>query len=564
MKNPYANEHDDVEVRLGRGAAWAFVFAFLLIITLPPLYRNLYEAAKPAGAERWIPAAEFFKPQNNRGLLAHLKAFEGTLEDADFTRPPRRAVQSALTRGPLREGNRKARIGDDGWLYFQTALDAITGYGPLAPEPDSVAKDPRRAPWRSPLAAITAFARQLEDFGVELVLVPIPVKPTIYPEHLGRPAEGPVAHPDAAAFYGQLDTLPNVEVLDMTASFWELKDDTRLFLKQDTHWTPAGMEFAAGQIAAHLMAKPWFEPGDAQLEAAPRERRASLGDLVEKLDIGPAGFAEEEVSVEPVRGATRDAGSPIVLLGDSFTNIYSAATLDWGEGAGFAEHLALKLDTPLDVVAINGGGATEVRATLARRKGSATLMRGKKAVVWAIAARDLFLSETAARDAEVEWEDVAFDGGEPAATAEGRARILATMLDKPPLPNPQSTSYTALLYAAEYRIDAVLAGEIEPEEDGKIAVLHYAFEDRQLLDSSTLRVGEQREFEVVPFDGMDKLQSLEVRNDSDLFDLYWDTTEAMPLAAPAGATPHLVASTGCALFALLLGLGLRRATRRGA
>ena len=36
----------------------------------------------------------------------------------------------------------------------------------------------------------------------------------------------------------------------------------------------------------------------------------------------------------------------------------------------------------------NGGGATEVREALARRKGAASLMRDKKLVIWAIAARD--------------------------------------------------------------------------------------------------------------------------------------------------------------------------------
>ena len=88
-------------------------------------------------------------------------------------------VQGVLSR-TLREGNRKTYIGSDGWLYLQAALDSLTGYGPLEPEPDSVAKDPNREPWRSPLDAITKFAAQLDELGVELVLVPIPVKPMIY------------------------------------------------------------------------------------------------------------------------------------------------------------------------------------------------------------------------------------------------------------------------------------------------------------------------------------------------------------------------------------------------
>lgn len=571
MKNPYAAEQDDVEIPLGRGAAWASVFVFLLIITLPPLYQNLFEIAKPVDADSWVPVAELFKSQDGDSgevLATHLRAFDSKLEKAPFTEPPRRAVQGAFTRGPLHEGNRKTRIGEDGWLYFQTALDALTGYGPLTPEPDSVARDPRRASWSPPLAAITHFAAQLEAFGVELLLVPIPVKPTIYPEHLGQPSPAPVTHPDSAAFYTKLNALPNIEVFDLSDGFWKLKKSAQVFLKQDTHWTPAGMEFAAAELAAHLEAKPWFTGDPAShIEAEPPEERASLGDLVEKLDIGTAGFSDEKVVAHPVGGKTRDIASPIVLLGDSFTNIYSAPTLAWGERAGLAEHLALRLGQPLDVIAINGGAATEVRQALADRAGSAAAMREKKIVVWILAARDLFLSATPAHDAKIGWENVQFNDRAPAtgvaAVAGKYAKIRATLVSKPPLPDPGSTAYTALLYVAEYRIDAVLEGDIEPEDDGKIAVVHYAFKDRQSLASSTYKIGEQREFDLVPFEGKSGLQSLETRNDSDLFELYWDETAPAPVGGQAiGAAPRLIATGGCAAFALLLGLGLRRAARQ--
>jgi hypothetical protein len=93
-------------------------------------------------------------------------------------------------------------------------------------------------------------------------------------------------------------------------------------------------------------------------------------------------------------------------------------------------------------------------------------------------------------------------------------------------------------------------------------VLHYAFKDRRSLESSTYKVGDQREFELVSFASRKELRSLETRNDSDLFDLYWDLTGIRPLDATTAGTPHVLASLGCCLFALLLGLGLRRAARQ--
>ena len=571
MKNPYQDLHDDVEIRLGKFSAWACVFLFLLIITLPPIYRNIFEITRGAGAPSgnspaanptgWVPATELFNIQTDKGIVHHLKDFEDKLEDAPFTEPPRRLIQRSLVNSPLREGNSKTRIGREGWLYLQTALDALTGYGPLKPEPDSVAKDPGRSAWHAPLDAIKTFAGQLNEFGVELMVVPIPVKPMIYPEHLGHGAGAPVTHPDAAAFYSRISALPNVEVIDLSEAFWKLKDKGRVFLKQDTHWTPAAMELAAQVISKRVATRPWHTPGN-NLQPAGSEKRRSRGDLVEKLDVGTGIFMEEMVEVTPITGTTRDQDSPILLLGDSFTNIYADAIgLDWGTGAGFAEHLAFNLGVPLDVIAINGGAATGVREAIAQRKGSIALMKKKKILIWAIAARDLLLAESGAREAGVEWQDVSFNN-EPASTGAGnKAKIRATLLTKPDLPDPKSTTYTTLLYAAEYHVDSVLEGNLEPEDEGRIAVIHYAFRDRIPLQSSTFQIGDQREFELVSFDSRKELKSLENRNDSDLFDLYWDLTEPRAINPAISAKPRILAALGCCFFALILGTGLRRAAR---
>jgi hypothetical protein len=56
----------------------------------------------------------------------------------------------------------------------------------------------------------------------------------------------------------------------------------------------------------------------------------------------------------------------------------------------------LRLGAGVQVLAVNGGGATAVRETLAQRPG--TLSR-KKVVVWACSARDLF-------DESITWERV--------------------------------------------------------------------------------------------------------------------------------------------------------------
>ena len=40
------------------------------------------------------------------------------------------------------------------------------------------------------------------------------------------------------------------------------------------------------------------------------------------------------------------------FLGDSFANIFSVASMGWGEGAGLAEHLSLALGLPVELLGI--------------------------------------------------------------------------------------------------------------------------------------------------------------------------------------------------------------------
>ena len=55
-----------------------------------------------------------------------------------------------------------------------------------------------------------------------------------------------------------------------------------------------------------------------------------------------------------------------MVLGDSFTNIYSRkADMGWGESGGLGSHLAYHLQTRVDQIAANAGGASDCRKQLA-------------------------------------------------------------------------------------------------------------------------------------------------------------------------------------------------------
>lgn len=550
MPDPLPNPYEKFgahrsEVRVGHGMAWALTLIFLLLCTLPPFWRNAKQLG--LGEHGWAPVVKLFAYSPEKGTLReHLREAESKIEDAGFTRPVRRGFQGVLTLF-LREGNRKTLIGRDGWLYYGPAISALTGYGPLKPEPDTVAKDPNREPWRSPLPAIVHFNQQLEEQGVELILVPIPVKPMIYPEYLtGRSAQAPITHPDAEAFFVQLEEA-GVEVLDLSGQWFEEKeaanDERGVFLRQDTHWTADYVKVAAGQVAEFLESRPWFgslerEPG--RFEAGAAERVDAPGDLLDNLEL-PSPMAASRIEIAfltPVRNADDspmsiyDPESPLVLLGDSFTNIFHQEDMKWGTESGFAEHLSRELGLSLDTIAQNGQASTGVRKTLATRQGAVHLLKRKKAVIWAIAARDLFLSETVARENQVEWEDVVFQDTSPPVSDEPAEtiRIRGRMTMKTGFPSPTDAPYPTGAYAAEYEVLEVIEGDYEGDA---VLVFHWAFREKVLQDSAGFELGSERDLSLIPLSRAAGPRTATQLNDSDRFDLlpYWD------LASDSTVTP---------------------------
>ncbi|MEM1294678.1 MAG: hypothetical protein AAGH89_04890 [Verrucomicrobiota bacterium] len=546
LPNPYEEEIDEPTIRVSPTVCWFVAGIFLGLLSLPPLMRNLTAFLDPAG---WVPVVEFFVRPTDEALnlladkkrsdpritrkspnfIDHRESWEAKLEDAEFSEAPRRQLQAALTT-ILQEGNRKTVIGEDGWLFFRPAIDALSGYGPLKGEPDSVAKDPTRPPWQGPKAAILEFAEQLQAKNVELMLVPIPVKPMIYGLN-GEPYAEPLLHRDAFKFYTELEQA-GVAVLDLAPAMVAWARDTEVFLKQDTHWNPRTMERGARAISDVIRSREWFAEVDSLPSRFSYEpgKAAYVGDLVEKLDFPEDRnpFVEERVSLTHVISTENrepidiyDRESPIVLLGDSFTNIFSAESMQWGTNAGFAQHLSRHLGLSLDTIAQNGQASTGVRQTLASRPEA---LEGKKLVVWAIAARDLFLSETVARETNVEWLPVTFnDAPKPKPYSEGALVLKGEVIARAVVQDPKTVSYPDSLYEVKYRVVEVVQGEFVESE---VLVVHWGFQNRELLPSSKYQIGEVRELVLVPFDEKPDLQSIN-RSGLDDFLLipYWAEEE---------------------------------------
>ena len=564
------NSTDDLnstfELFIEKKACRLFIGIFLFIIIIPPLYRNIFEISAKLQTDElnhdspWTPVFELFNKKKNQSLNEHLKSFEKNLETAFFVETPRKLIQSTLSLSPLKEGNRNVRIGKDGWLFLDDAIESLTGQGPFHDGPFPFQKD-----GNSPVGSIKRFADQLDNFGARLILVSIPSKAMIYPEKINHNIKGPISHPDAKRLVSELNSLPNLDVLDLTKSLFNLKKEKKVFLKQDTHWTPEAMEEAAKIIAGHIKSLG-ITTNKPNLNSRNKEERKAYGDLVEKINIWDGAFNQESVIAKPIKGNTRDRNSEIILLGDSFTNIYSSNEgLGWGNNAGLPEHIASNVGTPIDVISINGGGATEVRKKLAQRRGSSEDMKNKKVVIWAITCRDLFLSQEQCIDRNISWENVSFDKRPlEKKPTNNKITIRAKLIEKPKIPDPNQTTYKDLLYGADYEIIETISGQI-PEEGKKIAVVNWAFKNRVLLPSANYEIGSVRNLQLMPFEEMKDLQTLEQMYEGDNFDLFWElpktsekTQEIGQIKSENKAFRHKIALIVSSLFTIFIFIGTNR------
>ncbi len=279
-------------------------------------------------------------------------------------------------------GNEKVTIGQDGWLYYTPGLQYVFGQPFLDPAylrakaKAMIDKNVVASAHPNPLPAFQQLAKDCRRLNIHLLLVPVPDKSLV---------PGNLQNADFDRFrqtvqsYGA-DVLPMEQMMEAVDAPW--------YLRQDTHWTPRFMDRVARGIAERLRGAGRDDrPSLYRLQS---RNVSDFGDLVAMLKL-PANqklYSAQSMQiqeVEPVAPVTEEA--EVFLLGDSFTNIYSSATLKWGQRAGLGEHLAYHFNAPVDVIAMNGGGARQelVRAARAGR------LSKTRTLVYEFAVRDLYL-----------------------------------------------------------------------------------------------------------------------------------------------------------------------------
>lgn len=407
------SREDEAEIALTRtiftpGTAMLLIILFLITIASVPLIQiaaNIHAGHRLPTAEIFgtLPAAKQFRGIRSlhdiwnllpraEALKSAEKAMENDSVVSQWLLP---SVQSVLV-GQLRAGNEQVYLGRDGWLFYRPDVDYLTEPGFLEPTRLKQRRHAARAQ-PDPVAPIVQFRDQLAARGIDLVLVPVPSKAALEGEKLSaRVSPEAVLENRSLGEFRKRMSAAGVRVFDSTADLAQRKTETPaapLFLRTDTHWRPETMQFVAKRLAAFL-ALPTNTTGATQTSSKEITARGDVARML-KLPESQQVYAPETVTIQQITSGdgfwrpSQDAD--VLLLGDSFTNIFSLEALGWGEAAGFAEHLSVALGgRPLDCILRNSDGAFATREMLANQLARGRdRLAGKKLVVWEFAAREL-------------------------------------------------------------------------------------------------------------------------------------------------------------------------------
>lgn len=230
----------------------------------------------------------------------------------------------------FKEGLDGVVIGDQGWLYTKEEFGFIHNVDLLV---------------ERHFQRVLEVKQSLAEKGKTLVVLPVPMKLDIYSEYTPYDFKQP-----AERLYTQFITLLNeFHVLNspIRDGFLNGKDEQQLFLKRDTHWTPAGAELAAKSLARQF---PELV-GETEFVTQKVDDNDLLGDLVNFIKVSrwvdSSLYADETIpAYETVKAVVENEGdalfgdeaAPVALVGTSYTAID-----DWNFPGFVKQHLKTNL-----------------------------------------------------------------------------------------------------------------------------------------------------------------------------------------------------------------------------
>lgn len=490
---------------ISRPMSWLLSCAFLGVVFLVPLVQYYLDlkADEPAvvfseGTRKIEDGGSLFAnlKDKNTLFLENLDLLETALEEKSFLRSLFLPPLQSFYLNVLGQGNEKVVAGEDGWLFYRPGVDSLSGQ-PFLDKNQLQLRIEAHELWEKPvqpdpLQAIVDFHRQLSKRGIELILLPIPVKPSIHAEKLSPyNFTSPPTNRDWNPFLQHLKER-NITVFNSRPLLEAYaKKHGAAYLQTDTHWLPGAMDLVADELAKQIIAA-FPDLGLSAEYSLQQQKFEAKGDVAGMLTL-PENHRPflQSITVEQVVSGESELWQPetdsaILLLGDSFTNIYSTVGLGWGRSGGFAEHLSYHLQAPLDLLSRNDAGAFVTREMLGMELARGRdRLQGKKIVIWEFAERELTHGDWKLIDLRL---GTAVDSGFLVTESGQQVDVQAVVAAVSKSPRPGSVPYRD-------NILTLHLVDIKTKKDGlegeQAVVYGFGMKDNELTDLAGVRPGDQ-------------------------------------------------------------------------
>src|ERR1035441_7006634 len=274
-----------------RKSELVLLICFLAVIAGVPVTQTCIELARH---ER-VQATDVFRYEPT---AKNLRQFEHTLEEKSWFQQQLRPKLQRFLFATLHDTGAKGVLGRNRWLFYRADLRYLI-------EPDRLEADASGSKWVQPPGrsthresvekAILRFRDQLKERGITLVVMPVPGKPSVYPDLVTWRAAG-MERQFRSPTLELLDALQRqgVATVDLFTTFRAARESIRLtkmagelYLAHDTHWTPLGAQTAAQAVATKLRVMN-LATGDAGVRIVGQASRLSGG----RPALGPGKAGE--------------------------------------------------------------------------------------------------------------------------------------------------------------------------------------------------------------------------------------------------------------------------------
>ncbi len=502
--------------------AKSIVFCFVLLIVSVPVLQEVFTSKKSDRQSLFVSLQTLvrgdksvtfenrlflsrLKQQNNK-LLERMDIFEKQLEEESFLRAQLLAPGQRLLLA-MGYGNEKVYPGVDEWLFYRPDMDYLMGPEFLDPQRLQQRREGGKV-WETavqpdPVQAVVAFHKQLASRGIQLILMPTPIKAGLHPEYFSSGSYHlPLQNKSWNNFLKQIEQA-GISLFDPASVLVKMKEQeqTLVYLETDTHWRPDAMEAVAEDLALLVQNTVSLSNNTIHLKRR-KEIVRNRGDIDTMLRIPEEWelYKKEEVTLHQVvtHGEElwqSDPDAEILLLGDSFSNIYSLAGMGWGEGAGLGEQLSYTLQKPVDVILQNDAGAHATREFLSRELARGRdRLAGKKVLIWQFASREL---------ASGDWKKISMELKETLESEfytpqpGGQRNVTAIIAGVSRSPVPGSVPYKDNIVTL-HLVD--ISDKETGKEYGQALVYGWGMQDNKLAPLAKVRTGEQVDIRLVDWD----------------------------------------------------------------